>query len=102
MIRRPPTSTLFPYTTLFRSPGTGKMRKSDLVAAISERQVGPANGTAAAPAVPAQRAHTAENSSAPLAGPVSGGDRESTRLKLSHAHISHSGFCLKKKTKQTP
>jgi len=52
-------------------PGTGKMRKSDLVAAISERQVGGSNGSAAAPALSAQT--SSETSSAPLEAPVSGG-----------------------------
>ena len=51
-------------------PGTGKMRKSDLVAAISERQVGGSNGSAA-PTLSAQT--TTETSSAPLEAPVSGG-----------------------------
>ncbi|WP_246080893.1 Rho termination factor N-terminal domain-containing protein [Modestobacter altitudinis] len=53
-------------------PGTGKMRKSDLVAAISERQVGGSNGSADAPAAPAPRTDDAA-SSAPLEAPVSGG-----------------------------
>ncbi|WP_138733145.1 transcription termination factor Rho [Modestobacter excelsi] len=53
-------------------PGTGKMRKSDLVAAISERQVGGSDGAADAPAAPAARTNDAA-SSAPLEAPVSGG-----------------------------
>src|SRR3712207_7426150 len=79
MIRRPPRSTLFPYTTLFRSqanqtdPGLGRhggadrfARGDDVPAAQGLQQVG--------------------------------GDRKSTRLNSSHANISYAVFCLKKKT----
>src|SRR5437667_1871380 len=71
MIRRPPRSTLFPYTTLFRSQrmsgfsvgdGTGQLRRSQYCAAIS--------------------------------------DRKSTRLNSSHITISYAVFCLKKKKKK--
>src|SRR6266540_6169216 len=70
MIRRPPRSTLFPYTTLFRSLSR--------VAAVSELRR--AAGLARRPAA---------------AGP--GGDRKSTRLNSSHITISYAVFCLKKK-----
>src|SRR3712207_7904108 len=82
MIRRPPRSTLFPYTTLFRSvapwpagpapaQGAGNRGEGDLtviVEPVRERR-----------AVPRQR------------------DRKSTRLNSSHANISYAVFCLKKK-----
>src|SRR5215203_6889377 len=69
MIRRPPRSTLFPYTTLFRSPPS----------LVDLRLV-----------VPAGRRHVA----APVGEPA--GDRKSTRLNSSHANISYAVFCLKK------
>src|SRR3712207_8446264 len=86
MIRRPPRSTLFPYTTLFRSlrrapprPGHGR---SSLEAAFL-LQVGDAGGRRRLPAF------------GPEGRP---GDRKSTRLNSSHANISYAVFCLKKKT----
>src|SRR2546429_6302454 len=70
MIRRPPRSTLFPYTTLFRSAGDGcagaDLGRAGLVRAIS-------------------------------GWPVRGRDRKSTRLNSSHGYISYAVFCLKKK-----
>src|SRR2546429_6516138 len=71
MIRRPPRSTLFPYTTLFRSRrpvcarGRGRFRGGDEQQKIKRRQ-----------------------------------DRKSTRLNSSHGYISYAVFCLKKKTSQ--
>src|SRR3712207_8778065 len=89
MIRRPPRSTLFPYTTLFRS---GRERLGE------ERPGGLAR--AAGRARPLER-HPVEAPRA-LAGQRAGrevarGDRKSTRLNLSHANISHAVFWLKKK-----
>src|SRR2546422_6843682 len=82
MIRRPPRSTLFPYTTLFRSPGYGKAK----MLAFPVR----ASATPATIRRPAPRLgeHTAE---------VQTGDRKSTRLNSSHGYISYAVFCLKKK-----
>src|SRR5689334_24827828 len=81
MIRRPPRSTLFPYTTLFRSRpgarGTGG-------AGVNRRPSGRSAG------LRARRA-------APAAG--SAQDRKSTRLNSSHSSISYAVFCLKKKKK---
>src|SRR2546430_4675156 len=74
MIRRPPRSTLFPYTTLFRSPelaAYGQWQEND------ERQV-------------------FDRSLLQLLG-----DRKSTRLNSSHSQISYAVFCLKKKKKNT-
>src|SRR2546422_8435475 len=79
MIRRPPRSTLFPYTTLFRSPVelvvrlillAGAQRRDEcVVLLLGERRVQV--------------------------------DRKSTRLNSSHGYISYAVFCLKKKKKQT-
>src|SRR5438309_4967245 len=75
MIRRPPRSTLFPYTTLFRSDGGGT---------TSELGRGKRK--------PCARAE------APCHG---SSDRKSTRLNSSHSSISYAVFCLKKKKKKT-
>src|SRR2546422_4381729 len=75
MIRRPPRSTLFPYTTLFRSLGTLYDLSAD-VTLTPHVGVGGYFGTA------------------------SGGDRKSTRLNSSHGYISYAVFCLKKKKKK--
>src|SRR5437870_11483224 len=73
MIRRPPRSTLFPYTTLFRSR--------------SSRWTSP----------PATRCRSAGRTGAPRRAPISARDRKSTRLNSSHVAISYAVFCLKKK-----
>src|SRR5690554_7318980 len=79
MIRRPPRSTLFPYTTLFRSdrgapvlrPGQSQVAVVVAEGAISDGERPP-------------------------------GDRKSTRLNSSHVRISYAVFCLKKKKKNIP
>src|SRR2546422_8501199 len=87
MIRRPPRSTLFPYTTLFRSLARGFR---------SQPRPGHLGSQAGAPA---------QGKEGPISkrGPRS--DRKSTRLNSSHGYISYAVFCLKKKkklnTKQT-
>src|SRR3712207_7025329 len=89
MIRRPPRSTLFPYTTLFRS------RTEDGWPHGAGRRIGPhpvARGTAVRAgsrlpqAVPPLTTRTSCSQ-----------DRKSTRLNSSHANISYAVFCLKKK-----
>src|SRR5690242_21084068 len=70
MIRRPPRSTLFPYTTLFRSGRRGRVR----LGADGHRE--------------------------DVAVPVGTKDRKSTRLNSSHMSISYAVFCLKKKKKK--
>src|SRR3712207_9554650 len=88
MIRRPPRSTLFPYTTLFRS-GRGRRRAAD-----ADGRVG--GGVQAARF--ARRANPADprRHRPPHALPQPS-DRKSTRLNSSHANISYAVFCLKKK-----
>src|SRR2546430_12394696 len=76
MIRRPPRSTLFPYTTLFRSGDQEQAGGRDLVDRPLPPQRNPRGGRRA-----------------PLV------DRKSTRLNSSHSQISYAVFCLKKKNK---
>src|SRR2546430_9265133 len=83
MIRRPPRSTLFPYTTLFRSPATIVNYTRQVAAALQyaheqkviHRDIKPENMLV--------------------------GDRKSTRLNSSHSQISYAVFCLKKKKYKT-
>src|SRR3989449_7994358 len=96
MIRRPPRSTLFPYTTLFRSSPTSSRRaKRGESDAFLERQDRPAD-RAAEGAVRDDRgmlAGTARHDDEDVVGR----DRKSTRLNSSHGYISYAVFCLKKK-----
>src|SRR5258707_8627912 len=80
MIRRPPRSTLFPYTTLFRSA------RGD--ANYAPRRVGGACR---------ERARPGENGALARGALAYRKDRKSTRLNSSHANISYTVFCLKKK-----
>src|SRR3712207_7449194 len=100
MIRRPPRSTLFPYTTLFRSPGAHIVPGPG--AALRLQSVGESEAGCASD----RPAHNpveigAEAVGAALVDGVAGGafleDRKSTRLNSSHANISYAVFCLKKK-----
>src|SRR3712207_8722481 len=92
MIRRPPRSTLFPYTTLFRSPGRARSvaRRLHAVAPRSEMHEEP------------QARHAEDDPLARLRGKSHVSDRKSTRLNSSHANISYAVFCLKKKKKTKP
>src|SRR3712207_6895713 len=87
MIRRPPRSTLFPYTTLFRSQVDG-----DAVALADAQAL---EGVREAAHVVSQLPVGQLARVPRLAFPV---DRKSTRLNSSHANISYAAFCLKKKT----
>src|SRR2546426_7801162 len=92
MIRRPPRSTLFPYTTLFRSAGI-----EQLIFAPQGPLAGPPARRALALCTP--RDVIAKNAMVPIAflAITSRGDRKSTRLNSSHLVISYAVFCLKKK-----
>src|SRR5258708_18312782 len=96
MIRRPPRSTLFPYTTLFRSDRGGEAadRRRPQVGLPGPRQEarGAAAGGAAAGALGCHHGLGCEPDL---------GDRKSTRLNSSHQIISYAVFCLKKKKTQT-
>src|SRR3712207_8090949 len=83
MIRRPPRSTLFPYTTLFRSVEPRGFEGDDRLAVVPVE-------VAALAVVVEQAVAVAEMDLL---------DRKSTRLNSSHANISYAVFCLKKKTK---
>src|SRR2546426_4767348 len=100
IIRRPPRSTLFPYTTLFRSPSSGrtgahkavgKHPSSSHVASLDPHR----------PAWARKRSEPQRSPGAFLSGADDGraelGDRKSTRLNSSHLVISYAVFCLKKK-----
>src|SRR5438445_5242163 len=92
MIRRPPRSTLFPYTTLFRS--ALHRQSDDIETGLGARN--PPNGVFFCGPGGPERVAVESAFSAP------GGsrDRKSTRLNSSHANISYAVFCLKKKKKQ--
>src|SRR5437764_11341968 len=78
MIRRPPSSTLFPYTTLFRSPAPPRAQR-----------------------LPAAARHwPGAGGAARVSGAGGAGDRKSTRLNSSHRCISYAVFCLKKKNNE--
>src|SRR2546430_13044554 len=94
MIRRPPRSTLFPYTTLFRSHGT--IRGFELVTA-RVRDADGAEGVGYTYTVGTGGAAVHALVARDLA-PLLVGDRKSTRLNSSHSQISYAVFCLKKKT----
>src|SRR3712207_7190128 len=94
MIRRPPRSTLFPYTTLCRSA------EQSLDAGSAADAVDVLTGAVAALKIVGRQA---EHQTRALVGMVSSllgqADRKSTRLNSSHANISYAVFCLKKKKK---
>src|SRR3712207_7984424 len=95
MIRRPPRSTLFPYTTLFRSGYRDVVRDGEdgvLVPAGQPVELGETLRSLALD--PARRARMSE---AARARAERFADRKSTRLNSSHANISYAVFCLKKK-----
>src|SRR3712207_7008976 len=99
MIRRPPRSTLFPYTTLFRSPTLSRERLKALIG--GGRVVGPDGAAVRDPAAKAL-AGGAYSVAVPAPAPAHNEaqeDRKSKRLKSSYANISYAVFCLKKKKK---
>src|SRR2546422_5470780 len=87
MIRRPPRSTLFPYTTLFRSQGDrrGQRQPADHGEREGSLQLAPR------PDSEGEREQSEQGAQR---------DRKSTRLNSSHGYISYAVFCLKKKKKK--
>src|SRR2546430_6360000 len=81
MIRRPPRSTLFPYTTLFRSVNHARMQLAFDVALLRRRKI------------VIEKDNICKRSG-------NSSDRKSTRLNSSHSQISYAVFCLKKKKKK--
>src|SRR3712207_7959656 len=94
MIRRPPRSTLFPYTTLFRSPVRRALWYGTLAMVVLSVVTGAANFFLNLWIVTADFGTQAFNAQVA----ESNTDRKSTRLNSSHANISYAVFCLKKKT----
>src|SRR3712207_8694567 len=96
MIRRPPRSTLFPYTTLFRSAGLRGSLRFGTRTAVSRTSLRlgeadrPRRGVAIAPETDSR----SPRGRCPAHQRI---DRKSTRLNSSHANISYAVFCLKKK-----
>src|SRR2546422_4784818 len=101
MIRRPPRSTLFPYTTLFRSvleliPG----REQEQDRAVRQQHQRVEGDQFADPQVAVEDAQGADEEEEDER-PDRDEDRKSTRLNSSHGYISYAVFCLKKKTNQS-
>src|SRR3712207_8759337 len=94
MIRRPPRSTLFPYTALFRS------HIANFTWPDGPSRLGPLLGDIASAAVEAEGLPTTDRTYV-LVHDVPDGDRKSTRLNSSHANISYAVFCLKKKNSRS-
>src|SRR3712207_8710828 len=93
MIRRPPRSTLFPYTTLSRSVVVGVVLAGERRADADDHDHGDEPG----------RDHAAAAAIREICGTCEmtrHGDRKSTRLNSSHANISYAVFCLKKKNRK--
>src|SRR3712207_8973342 len=90
MIRRPPRSTLFPYTTLFRSRGGRE----------GEQRAGGEQGRGEGGTAHEGLRSRGERTRSPPSV-LQSRDRKSTRLNSSHANISYAVFCLKKKKSQT-
>src|SRR5687768_18105044 len=95
MIRRPPRSTLFPYTTLFRSQvadGAGRLGED------VEGRAHPADSASGSSKSAPAGVGSIPNASGSLVSTIhSRRDRKSTRLNSSHGYISYAVFCLKKK-----
>src|SRR5438045_7152250 len=92
MIRLPPRSTLFPYTTLFRS--TNQRPRASALGR------GSACHLARLSRAPAGNSARSRGAARALGAEFPAGDRKSTRLNSSHLGISYAVFCLKKKKKQ--
>src|SRR5688572_31068182 len=87
MLRRPPRSTLFPYTTLFRS---GRPHTVEGIVARGDRR-------GARLGYPTANLEVSRRLAVPAREVYAGQDRKSTRLNSSHSQISYAVFCLKKK-----
>src|SRR3712207_8438688 len=101
MIRRPPRSTLFPYTTLFRSKSNSINAIDNAFVAALLEHVGLASLEAASPVAPSRDDRHVTTNADEIREEIFEAvlDRKSTRLNSSHANISNAVFCLKKKKK---
>src|SRR3712207_8353944 len=100
MIRRPPRSTLLPYTTLFRSWSRGRGDPASGPGGLRPLVGGAAGAARREPTGHLRRVvptAAARPAAARSGGRARAGDRKSTRLNSSHANISYAVFCLKKK-----
>src|SRR3712207_6865985 len=100
MIHRPPRSTLFPYTTLFRSKGGALTEvQTEMLAVGVFKDGGPPPDLASAANVLSEGEFSGKEGETALLYAPDGlaADRKSTRLNSSHANISYAVFCLKKK-----
>src|SRR2546422_4080810 len=102
MIRRPPRSTLFPYTTLFRSRGVRAGGRARTHVRAGGGVPGPQGEHHHEPALGGAELHGEQGGLRPAGHHrVVVGDRKSTRLNSSHGYISYAVFCLKKKKTQS-
>src|SRR3712207_7227657 len=100
MIRRPPRSTLFPYTTLFRSdPAAAQLARLAIQPAVNIEHLPPGQIRVEHQILESHADPPAHLVSLPQQI-IAGEDRKSTRLNSSHANISYAVFCLKKKNNQ--
>src|SRR3712207_8976020 len=100
MIRRPPRSTLFPYTTLFRSGGHGRTsaRQAEIGVRLLEGQAEARDVVGEVDVAALGHGLAVEDVPEELVADLDRDlDRKSTRLNSSHANISYAVFCLKKK-----
>src|SRR3712207_7439869 len=101
MIGRPPRSTLFPYTTLFRSADHGLLARRGVAPPFSRPLPQRGRGGAARRGEPSLGRQTCAGLHIqPRIRASAKRDRKSTRLNSSHANISYAVFCLKKKKKK--
>src|SRR3712207_7202584 len=100
MIRRPPRSTLFPYTTLFRSIEIVRRAIQTPLRQIAENAGQDGAVVAGDVLRKDDYAYGYDAQTGEYKDLIAAGDRKSTRLNSSHANISYAVFCLKKKTKK--
>src|SRR3712207_7915791 len=100
MIRRPPRSTLFPYTTLFRSRSRVLLPWPPALRELGSLGPRPRGATCASSPASPGRGRPRETRAPADTGQKRTRDRKSTRLNSSHANISYAVFCLKKKNEQ--
>src|SRR2546430_8839863 len=96
MIRRPPRSTLFPYTTLFRSEYIPE-KQDNSINMVTDMQEAWQDWFKTVKSTEVSEEEVAETPEEPVEETIEEADRKSTRLNSSHSQISYAVFCLKKK-----